>query len=183
MGKLWRVGILHNFHILVCCLQSWSTQQKQTWILENSKALQTRSSSKQLLKSVYMRITILLQKLVDFYHTGIKENSPMLSSSPRCWHNADRCLLVEGWKVFGYWGEDRSPRHKKKCPTIENSSTEWKKIDKIEFFTKIIGWKILGWRCIPTLKLKITIFSCTLSVPFWEKGWTERVEQKSFGWF
>ena len=56
-GTLWGTllwGILHNFHILVCCLESWSTEQRQTWILENSKALQTGSSIKQLLKSILM---------------------------------------------------------------------------------------------------------------------------------
>lgn len=51
----------------------------------------------------------------------------MLSSSSRCWHNADRCLLVEGWKVFGYWGGRRITEAQKKCPTIENFATEWKK--------------------------------------------------------
>ena len=56
----------------------------------------------------------------------------MLSSSSRCWHNADRCLLVEGWKVFGYWGGRRITEAQKKCPTIENLRQNGKNIAKME---------------------------------------------------
>ena len=71
------------------------------------------------------------------------QNLPMLSSSSRCWHNADRCLLVEGWKVFGYWGGRRITEAQKKCPTIEKLRQNGKNIAKMEntrFFLQIWGF-------------------------------------------
>ena len=100
--------MLHNFHTLVC-LESWSTKGKlEYWKTQKlCKLGQASNNCWDLFRCFYLKY------MKDLFFC---KNPPPVAKNPHryhphllCWHNADRCLLVEGWKVFGYWGGDRSP--------------------------------------------------------------------------
>ena len=100
LGKFWRSGITCKTSVFLSAPTGQQTGKLEYWKLKSSTNWAKHQTIVEIWKKNKILVYILHQKI--------------LSSSSMCWHNADRCLLVEGWKVFRYWrGEINRPRKKR----------------------------------------------------------------------